>query len=145
MAGAIDNNCLTSEYAQATSKIEEISVLASTRDDVLALAYPVGNPLQGIIDRGHPYYHAALGREGPAAPYPPAPRLHANWQIPADFDYGHLDYLPGKPLPAVFPQPVDIPSDHGPVPPAGTPTPLAGDRKLWKPAWSAAFASNRYK
>ena len=144
MAGAIDNNCLTAEYGNAANKIEEISVLASTEDDVLALAYPLGNPLQGIIDRGHPYHHEALGREGPAQPYPGAPRLHPNWQIPKNLDYGHHDYLPGGKLVAGFPLPVDIPPDDGQSPPAGTPLPL-NDPRQWKPAWSAGFASTRYK
>ncbi len=142
MAGAIDNNCLTNEYSDACNKIEEISILASTRDDVLALAFPLGNPLQGIIDRGHPYYHEALGREGPAQPYPPALKLHPNWQIPANLNYGHHDYLPGQKLIADFQLPVDIPPDNGPDPPIGTP-PQIGEQ--WKPAWSAAFASTRYK
>lgn len=143
MAGAIDDNCLTAEYRGATNKIDEISLLASTCDDVLALAYPLGNPLQGIIDRGHPYYHAALGRNGPAQPYPAPPRLRPNWQIPANLNYGHLDYMPGQLIVAAFPLPVEIPPDNGPVPPGGTPLQLPGP-KQWKPAWSAAFASSRY-
>jgi hypothetical protein len=145
MAGAIDNNCLTGEYSDACNKIEEISILASTRDDVLALAFPLGNPLQGIIDRGHPYYHEALGREGPAQPYPPAPKLHPNWQISANLNYGHHDYLPGQKLIAEFQLPVDIPPDNGPVPPSGTPQQIGNDPGQWKPALSAAFAASRYK
>jgi hypothetical protein len=144
MAGAIDNNCLTGEYNLAAQKIDEISILSSTEDDVLALAFPLGNPLQGIIDCGHPYYHAALGREGPAQPYPPAPGLQPNWQIPANFEYGHHDYLPSEQLTAKFPLPVDIPPDQGSAPPGGTPPQLV-DSAQWKPAWSAAFATTRYK
>lgn len=144
MAGAIDNNCFTDEYANAAKKIDQISLLASTRDAVLAAAFPLGNPIQGIIDRGHPYYHAALGREGPAQPILLSSRLHANWEIPKEFDYGHLDYIPEKALPAMFPQTCDIPPG-APVPPLGTPAPIAGDKKLWKPAFSAAFATCRYK
>jgi len=144
MAGAIDNTCLTGEYNLAAKKIDQISILASTEDDVLDLAYPLGNPLQGIIDRGHPYYRAALGHDGPAQPYPPAPGLQPNWQLPANLNFGHHDYLPGEPLMAEFPLPVDIPADQGPVPPAGTPPQLT-DPKQWKPAWSAAFAATRYK
>jgi hypothetical protein len=144
MAGAIDNNCLTAEYSAAANKIDEISILASTRDDVLALAYPLGSPLQGIIDRGHPYYHEALGREGPAEPSLSSPRLQPDWQIPENLDYGHLDYLPDQPILDAFPLPVDIPPDNGPDPPADTPLQLV-EPKQWKPAWSAAFASSRYK
>ena len=142
MAGAIDDNCLTAEYQNAAGKIEEISILASRRDDVLELAYPLGNPLQGIIDRGHPYYHAALGREGPASPYPPPPGLQANWQIPESFDYGHLDYMPGGPITANFTLPIDVPATAAPLP-TGTPATL--QQKGWKPAWSAAFASTRFE
>jgi hypothetical protein len=144
MAGAIDNNCLTGEYSNACNKIEEISILASTQDDVLALAFPLGNPLQGIIDRGHPYYHEALGRGGPAEPYPPVPRLHPDWQIPANLNYGHHDYLPGQKLIASFPVAVDIPPDDGPNPPVGM-SPQIIDPAQWKPAWSAAIATTRFK
>jgi len=144
MAGAIDDNCLTDEYADATKKIDQISLLTSKSDAVLAAAYPLGNPLQGIIDRGHPYYHAALGREGPANAGQLAPRLRSGWEIPKPIDYGHLDYIPGKLLPDIYPQPCEIPPD-APVPPQGTPASMTADKKLWKPAFSAAFATNRYK
>jgi len=143
MAGAIDNTCLAGEYSNAANRVDEISVLASTSDDVLAFAYPLGNPLQGIIDRGHPYYHAALGHAGPAPPYPPASHLQPNWQIPPDFKYGHHDYLPGQQLTASYPEPVSLPPADNTVPPQGTPPQLAGSN-LWKPAWSAGFASTRY-
>ena len=144
MAGAIDDNCLTNEYADAAKKIDQISLLTSKCDAVLAAAYPLGNPLQGIIDRGHPYYHAALGREGPANPAQLAPLLRSGWEIPKPIDYGHLDYIPGRPLPDIYPQPCEIPPD-APVPPQGTPASMTADTKLWKPAFSAAFATNRYK
>jgi hypothetical protein len=144
MAGAIDDNCLTDEYADAAKKIDQISLLTSKCDAVLAAAYPLGNPIQGIIDRGHPYYHAALGREGPAHPDQLASCLHPSWEIPKELDYGHLDYIPGKTLPASFPQPCDIPPGT-PVPPQATPGVMIGDTKLWKPAFSASFATNRYK
>ena len=143
MAGAIDDNCLTNEYADAAKKVDQISLLTSKSDAVLAAAYPLGNPLQGIIDRGHPYYHAALGREGPAQ----AAQLTScrpTWEIPHTYNYGHLDYIPGKRLPDVYPPFCDIPSG-APVPPQGTPASMAADSKLWKPAFSAAFASCRCK
>jgi hypothetical protein len=139
MAGAIDDNCLTNEYADAAKKIDQISLLTSKRDFVLAAAFPLGNPLQGIIDRGHPYYHAALGREGPAQPAQLAPRLLSGWELPGKLDYGHLDYIPGDVIQAVYPQPCEIPPE-APDPPA----PVAGIR-VWKPAFSAGFATNRYK
>jgi len=144
MAGAIDDDCLVNEYGKAALKIEEISLLASLKDDVLAMAYPLANPLQGIIDRGHPYWHSALGREGPALPYPATLKVVPNWEIPCKLDYGHLDYIPGAAISASYPIPVDVPPDTGPVPPAGTPASLDPPNK-WKPAWSAAFASSRFK
>ncbi|MGE5323045.1 MAG: alpha/beta hydrolase [Actinomycetota bacterium] len=144
MAGAIDNNCLTNEYTNAANKVEQISLLASIRDAVLAAAFPLGNPIQGIIDSGHPYYHAALGREGPTKPDEIGSRLHLGWQIPKELGYGHLDYLPGQAIPAKYPQPCQIPPAQ-PVPPSGTPAQLAGHDSLWKPAFSAGFATCRYK
>ncbi len=70
MAGAIDNTCLASEYANAAAKVQSISVLASRSDDVLKWAFPTGNFVSGLFSRGAPYVHEALGREGPAEPYP---------------------------------------------------------------------------
>jgi hypothetical protein len=143
MAGAIDDDCLTREYSGATAKIQEISILASTADDVLKFAFPLGNPIQGIIDSGHPYYQAALGRTGPAQPYPSAPPLQLNWQIPPLCGYGHHDYLPKGQITDSYPPSVDIPPASGPCQPPlppGTPTPNPP-----KPAWSAAFASTRFK
>jgi len=140
MAAAIDNNCLTNEYANATTKIDQISILASTCDDVLAAAFPLGNPIQGIIDSGHPYYHAALGREGPAQLAPLVSRVHAGWQIPKKWNYGHLDYMPGQALRAMLPQPCDVPPPD-PV----LPSVISSDPKQWNPAFSAGFATCRYK
>ncbi len=145
MAGAIDDDCLTNEYAGTVTKSSGISILASLEDDVLGLAFPLGNPLQRFIDHSHPYFRTALGRSGPATPYPSAPPLQSNWQIPQDLNYGHHDYLPGRPLPCGYALPVNIPPPNGLIPPAGTPAPLALNAALWKPAWSAAFASTRYQ
>lgn len=144
MAGAIEDNCLVGEYQAAGARIDQISILASTRDDVLALAFPLGDPLQTIIDGTHPYYRAALGRNGPATPYPPAPHLRANWQIPSDFDYGHHSYLPQQASSVTFLLPVDLPAPNEPYPPAGTQPPTAPPEQ-WQPAWSAAFASSRFR
>ena len=127
MAGAIDNTCLTKEYSSAASKVQNISVAASRSDDVLKWAFPTGNCLGGILSRGIPYVHEALGREGPASPYPA--NLHADWQIPDDWDYGHGDYLPEAP--PITPVPAPIVAFPGPMPNA-------------KPAWSAALLSGRF-
>jgi Alpha/beta hydrolase of unknown function (DUF900) len=147
MAGAIDNTCLTDEYKDVFKKISqtaEVSILASVNDDVLAFAFPLGNPLQRIIDLTHPLFRAALGHIGPAAPLPSAPPLQSGWQIPDTFDYGHHNYLPGQVLPDFYKGSLDIPPAR-PLPPDGTPPLLAADPDLWKPAWSAGFASTRYR
>ena len=136
MAGAIDDDCLTNQYASLLGRIQEISVLASNSDDVLKLAFPLGNPLAGVIDRGHPYWSSALGLDGPEV-VPPG-KIQGSWQIPDGWDYGHLDYLPGAAAPggAAFPLPVD-------VPPQGSPDP--DDQPLWKSAWSAGLVSSRFR
>jgi Alpha/beta hydrolase of unknown function (DUF900) len=146
MAGAIDDTCLTAEYQTAAGRIKELSLLASQKDDVLSMAYPLGNPLQGIIDTGHPYRKAALGREGPEPANPSAPGLEPDWMIPDDLDYGHLDYIPGKAIAAKYPQPVNIPpATNPPAPPPGTPPVLLQPPEKWKPAFSAGFVSTRYQ
>jgi hypothetical protein len=127
MAGAIDNTCLIKEYSSAAGKVQTISVVASRSDDVLKWAFPTGNFLGGILSRGIPYVHEALGREGPASPYPA--NLHADWQIPDGWNYGHGDYLPDS-LP-IAPVLIPIVAFPGPMPNA-------------KPAWSAALMSGRF-
>jgi esterase/lipase superfamily enzyme len=47
MAGAIDDNCLTDEYADAAKNIDQISLITSKCDAVLAAAYPTGEPPSG--------------------------------------------------------------------------------------------------
>lgn len=126
MAGAINDDCLTDEYQDAAAKVGEISVLASSEDYVLEFAFPVGNPVSGIITQGHPYWHGALGREGPT----PQGKVRAGWHITDDWNFGHGDYVGGQP-PAMKPT-ADVPAD-------GTPTPKT------KPNWSAAFVSGRFR
>lgn len=159
MAGAIDNTCLTDEYQDVFKRISptaQASILASVEDDVLALAFPLANPLQRIIDHSHPYFRAALGHSGPATPLPSSPPLEAGWQIPKEFDYGHHDYLPGQEIPIPYPGDVDIPppppvTPGKPILPPDTPDELNPDKtpgvdpNEWKPAWSAGFASTRYR
>ena len=147
MAGAIDNTCLGSEYAAAAGKVQSISVLASRSDDVLKWAFPAGNFVSGLFSRGVPYVHEAMGREGPAEPYPPANNLHADWQIPDGWDFGHGSYLPPSPLgsaPTQYgPLPYFPPPDM-PPPPAFAPAPLQGSASLWQPGFSAAVETTRW-
>jgi hypothetical protein len=135
MAGAIDDNCLTKEFANGAAKIGEISVLASKQDRVLGSIFPLGNLLGGIIATGHPWWRAALGQSGPANPRPL--NFQAPFQLPASWDFGHGDYLRVDHAPAPS---IPIPAD---VPPEGSPRP-AGGVAGWRAAWSAAFESSRF-
>ncbi len=147
MAGAIDNTCLSSEYATAASKVQSISVLASRSDDVLKWAFPTGNFVSGLFSRGVPYIHEAMGREGPAEPYPSPDNIHADWQIPDDWDYGHGSYLPPNPLgpaPVQYAPLPSFPAPEMPPPPSFAPAALAGDATLWQPAFSAAIQTSRW-
>lgn len=147
MAGAIDNTCLASEYAEAAAKILSISVLASRSDDVLKWAFPSGNFVSGLFSRGEPYVHEALGREGPAEPYPSSDNIHADWQIPDGWNYGHDSYLPLNPLganPTSYPPLPFFPPPNMPWPPTYTPPELRGSDELWQPAFSAAVQTSRW-
>ena len=67
-AAAVDDNCLSAEYSVAFSNADIISVLASRKDRVLQLAYPVGDPIADIINLRQSPFRAALGRRGPPEP-----------------------------------------------------------------------------
>jgi hypothetical protein len=147
MAGAIDNTCLSSEYAATARKVQSISVLASHSDDVLKWAFPAGNFVSGLFSRGTPYVHEAMGREGPAEPYPSPDNIHADWQIPDGWDYGHGSYLPQNPLgtsPVQYAPLPYFPPPAMPPPPSFAPTALAGNAALWQPAFSAAVQTSRW-
>jgi Alpha/beta hydrolase of unknown function (DUF900) len=141
MAGAIDDNCLATEFQGAVQRIDAISVLASKRDEVLALAFPLGNLFGGIIDQGHPWWHSALGRDGPAKPQPVS--FTAPFEIPREWGYGHHHYLQHDPPYAGSPVgDINVPPDNSPYPLLNaTNTPWLG----WQEAWSAAFVSTRFK
>ena len=147
MAGAIDNTCLSSEYAAAARKVQSISVLASRSDNVLKWAFPTGNFVSGLFSRGVPYVHEAMGREGPAEPYPSPDNIHADWQIPDGWDYGHGSYLPPNPLgapPVQYASLPYFPPPGMPPPPSFAPAALAGNASLWQPAFSAAVQTSRW-
>lgn len=141
MAGAIDDNCLANEFAAAAAKVEKISVLASMHDEVLAVAFPMGNLPAGVIDQGHPWWHGALGRAGPAKPG--CDNFIAPYELPDDWKYGHHHYLQSDPHWDGAP-----PEDSWDVPSVGTPRPYALDGKDkdgWQQAFSAAFTRTRFK
>jgi hypothetical protein len=134
MAGAIDDDCLNTEFQAAADKIGEISLLASRRDEVLSAAFPLGNFFGGILAEGHPWWHAALGQRGPSSPWPN--NFQAPFEIPDNWDFGHGDYLKidGPPTPTIVP-PVHVPTD-------GSAEPTSHG---WQQAWTAAFASTRFR
>jgi len=136
MAGAIDDNCLITEFQAAAAKVQTVSILASYKDDVLSALFPLGNFVGGILTAGHPWWHAALGHCGPANPKPG--NFQAPFQIPDAWNYGHHHYLQvdPPPLPAIA-----LPAE---VPDASSPAPCAGAAG-WQEAWSAAFCSTRFR
>ena len=152
MAPAIDDNCLTGEFAIAAKRVVEISILASDCDKVLKLAFPLGNPLSGIFSVGHPYWHAALGRSGPSK-YPTPNNIEAGWLLPNSWTVDHGDYLPpAGPYPAGYsPEPytilLDFPDPASIAPAAGTPTvfDIKGKYLYWQSAWTAALTSWRFR
>jgi hypothetical protein len=134
MAGAIDDDCLNVEFRNAAAKVGRISVLASSRDPVLADAFPLGNFVAGIIDQGHPWWKAALGRNGPSRHW--LGNFQAPFEIPRNWDFGHGDYLKmdGAPTPRIA-IPMDVPVNGSAEP----------DSHGWQEAWTAAFVSTRFR
>jgi hypothetical protein len=136
MAGAIDDNTLDDEFQAVVSNVEQISILASGKDEVLSLAFPIGNLLAGILTEGHPWWRAALGRKGPTSPRPA--NVLAPWLIPDNWDYGHGNYLEVvTPPPAPITESTNVPANGAPLPENGA--------DGWQEAWSAAFVSTRFR
>jgi hypothetical protein len=129
MAGAVEDDCLTNEYKAAADNAEEIFAIASEEDWVLKFAFPIGNPIGQIIMHGHPYFKTAIGRRGPAEPIPLEQR-GGTWQIPKGWDYGHLDYMPGKHNCPRMDPPIAAPGGASPVP-------SQPEVEGWKSSWSA--------
>jgi len=152
MAGAVEDTVLGNEFAAAAKRVEKISNISSSQDDVLKWAFPLGNSISGIFAEGHPFWHAAIGRDGPAS-NPPAPgQLDVVCKLPDSWNYGHGNYLPPSPAPAgyvsiPFPSRVDCPATPA-VPDAATPADYQTAPNqwaaYWTSAWSAAFVSTRF-
>jgi hypothetical protein len=136
MAGAIDDDCLITEFKAAAANIAEISLLASRKDTVLSTLFPIGNLFAGIIAAGHPWWHSAIGQGGPCDPKPA--NLQSPFQIPDNWNFNHSNYLEIDPSP--FPS-VPLPTN---VLPCGYAEPANGSRG-WQEAWSAAFCSTRFR
>jgi len=141
MAAAIDDTCLVGEYQDAAAQMNKIFVLASSCDDVLKWAFPAGNLASGIVTRGDPYWHGALGRYGPNPPNQPT-NLWQTPNLPESWDFGHHSYI-NCDGPVVGP-----PGEAGPfilplvVPPQGTKTPSSV--RNWQQAWAAGFVSTGF-
>jgi hypothetical protein len=90
-AAAVNDDCLTTQYAIAFANSAMVSVLASREDLVLRLAYPIGDPIANLLHLDHKPFRAALGYDGPpaaiGATVPP-------WEIADDEAFEHWDYLP---------------------------------------------------
>jgi hypothetical protein len=148
MAAAIDDTCLVGEYGDAASKMARISVLASKSDDVLKLAFPAGNLASGIVTRGDPYWHGALGRYGPNPPNQPS-KLYGSPILPDSWDFGHGNYInldgtyagPPSESGTFGPLPLVVPPEKT-VKPQGKIAPPALDPN-WQQAWAAGFVSGR--
>ena len=92
MAGAINRDCLETEYRTSRDRSDTIRVLASRADRVLQLAFPAGDLVSELIDPDHIPLTAALGRSGPVRSVPG--KLDGPWQISPGERFGHGDYLP---------------------------------------------------
>jgi hypothetical protein len=141
MAGAVDDNCLNSEFQAVVDKVDQISLLSSSKDEVLSLAFPMGNFFAGILDVGHPWWHAAIGHAGASTPWPS--NLQAPYMIPNNWNYQHGNYLQinNPPAPAL-PIPTAVPPNGSPEPDCdANGNPIAG----WQESFSAAYVSTRFR
>jgi hypothetical protein len=136
MAGAIDDNCLNTEFQAAAARVGTVSLLASKEDTVLSMAFPLGNFVAGIVAEGHPWWRAAIGHTGPAQPWPA--NFQAPFEIPDNWGFNHGNYLQINQPPApALPIPTDVPPDGSPLPDQGA--------TGWYEAFSSAFVSSRFR
>jgi hypothetical protein len=91
-AGAVNRDCLIAEYADVLRRVATVSLLSSHSDDVLKLAFTVGDPFADILHDDHTPFQSALGYDGPRMPAPA--QILGPWQIGDGEDYGHGNYLP---------------------------------------------------
>jgi hypothetical protein len=142
LAAAIEDDTLINEFKDAAAKVQGITVVYSLQDHVLALAYPAGNLIGGILERGDANLKAALGRSGPVDPVPA--NFIGNPRLPDTWSYGHTDYLTGAQVVGDFPQPVGIPGPGTTAAAGPGPAGLPAGLQQWKPCWSADFVSSRW-
>ena len=102
LAAAVDDDCLsTKQYAAARERTGRISVLASQKDTVLRLSYPVGDFFSDLFYDDDSPARKALGYHGP---HPRSLERVQHAQIPPGEKYGHGDYLPPSDLNAQNPK-----------------------------------------
>lgn len=97
-AAAVNQGCFSEEYARSAEKAQFFTALASRKDHVLKLLYPLGDFAADTLIHDHPYFESALGYDGPpsTAPQP----IACPWQIADRENYDHGDYhAPGGPPP----------------------------------------------
>lgn len=141
LAAAIEDDTLLHEFNNAANKVDRISVVYSLEDHVLQLAYPGGNLIGGLIERGDPNVKAALGRLGPSAAWPG--KIIPNPRLPKDWKYGHTNYMTTDAVVGDWTQPVTYPAPDDPAPTSGM-DPAMAPGETWKPCWSAAIATARW-
>lgn len=96
-AGAINNDCLDTEYSGSTKQANRIYALASENDRVLKYAFAIGDPFADLLHDDHTPFELAFGTRGPAVPIPD--KVQRPWQITQQV-YDHGDYLPSGNIPA---------------------------------------------
>ena len=152
MAAAVDDTCLSDEYQDAAGQMQKISVLASACDDVLKWAFPAGNLASGLVTRGDPYWHGALGRFGPNPPDRPQ-QLLPTPILPDSWQFGHHSYVncdgamcgPPHESASFQPLPLVVPSQNQAVlPPSALKQPQGSEILNWRQSWAAGFVSSRF-
>jgi hypothetical protein len=91
-AAAINQDCLAAEYSSAAKNSSAISILSSHEDQVLKIAFQIGDPIADLLHDDHTAFEPALGYAGP--PLPARAPIASPWQISDSDCYGHGDYLP---------------------------------------------------
>ncbi len=140
-AAAIEDDTLLREFNGAANKVDRISIVYSLEDHVLQLAYPAGNLIGGLIERGDPNVKAALGRLGPSAPW--AGKILPNPRLPSYWKFGHTDYMTTNAVEGDFLRPVNVPDPSIQELPTGM-VPVMAPGDSWKPCWAPGYAATRW-
>jgi hypothetical protein len=135
MAGAINDDCLSKEFAPEANRVGRLSVMASAGDKTLRDLFPIGNFLGGILDEGHPWVRAALGRTGPRSVGDMPATISGPWQIPDCWEFDHPYYL------QIHPPVTPVLSAGTDIPPQGSPIPALKPDGSMADGWQEAFSS----